>query len=62
MEGPDSACGYNWKAITGVQAGDSERVRITGRAVKMKRNGHIQGCDVDSVWRMIKQQGLKMTQ
>lgn len=55
---PDHACGCNWKTTAGVQAGDSERVRTRVRAA----NGHIRGCEVDSIWRMIKQQRPKMTQ
>lgn len=51
-EGAACTSGHNWKAIAGVGAGDSERVRTHRRAVKRKRNGHMQRCGVDSIWRI----------
>lgn len=59
-EGPDCAYGPSWKALAGVQAGDRERIRTGVRVVKMP--GHIHRSEVDSAWRVIKQQGPKKTQ
>lgn len=41
-----------------LQESKQATVRTRARAA----NGHIWGCEVDSIWRMIKQQRPKMTQ